>query len=82
LENLNFLKNKINKNEKIFTSKSSFHVVLFLFCSSIILNVLGLGHVSFLVTGSTDEQICCVDDDGAGVWELNGFLFLFFYLIN
>jgi hypothetical protein len=56
----NSIKNK-TKKRSIFTLKSSFHVVSFLVCSVRILNVFGFGQLSFLVTGSTVEQICCVE---------------------
>jgi hypothetical protein len=80
LENLFLIKksNQINacEKEKKYTVKSIFHVVSFLLCSSIILNVVGLGQLSFFVTASTEGQICCADDV-AGVCELNlGIFFL------
>jgi len=53
-----------------------------LLCSLRILKLAGLGQLSFLVTDSTEEQICCVAGV-AGVWELKFcFIVFYFYLFN
>ena len=57
--------NKIIKKKRrrmIHTLKSSFHVVSFFSCSSVMLSVVGLGQLSLLVTDSINEQICPAND--------------------